>query len=76
MAEAAADGVYYLAAPCGSSAIREGLPVRPRESCWGVRTERWDERGEEEREGMRRGEERRGICLRTTSFMASEGDGF
>ena len=33
MAEAAADDVYYLAAPCppcGSLAIREGLPVRPR----------------------------------------------
>ena len=34
VAEAAADDVYYLAAPCGSLAIREGLPVRPRESCW------------------------------------------
>ena len=57
MAEAAADDVYYLAAPCGSLAIREGLPVRPRESCWG---RDGGERGEEEREGMRRGEERRG----------------
>ena len=57
MAEAAADDVYYLAAPCGSLAIREDLPVRPRGSCWGR------EGGREERrrgERMRRGEERRG----------------
>ena len=52
VAEAAADDVYYLATPCGSLAIREGLPVRPRESCWG---RDGGERGEEEREGMRRG---------------------
>ena len=60
VAEAAADDVYYLAAPCGSLAIREGLPVRPRESCWRAGGEMGGERGEEEREGMRRGEERRG----------------
>ena len=57
MAEAAADDVYYLAVPCGSLAIREDLPVRPRGSCWGR------EGGREERrrgERMRRGEERRG----------------
>ena len=57
MAEAAADDVYYLAVPCGSLAIREDLPVRPRGSCWG----RGGERGEEERgeDEKRRGEERR-----------------
>ena len=56
-AEAAADDVYYLAVPCGSLAIREDLPVRPRGSCWG----RGGERGEEERgeDEKRRGEERR-----------------
>ena len=57
MVEAAADDVYYLAVPCGSLAIREDLPVRPRGSCWG----RGGERGEEERgeDEKRRGEERK-----------------
>ena len=55
MAEAAADDVYYLAAPCGSLAIREDLPVRPRGSCGG--REGGKRGGEEERGGD---EKRRG----------------
>jgi len=57
VAEAAADDVYYLAAPCGSLAIREDLPVRPRGSCWGREGRREERKRGEKR---RRGEERRG----------------